>query len=580
MIHALIMAATLIAPASAPQPLRLDQAEALSLVGTWEGFLKPTPLVEFRLIFRVESKDGVIRATAETPDLEPNPLVEFDSTSLHDGVAVFVCKAIDREFRGKYDPKAHRIVGDWKKGATKTPLTIDKLDGPAVPSEVWEGKIELPGGVGLAVNFHLGKLRDGTPRGTMDSPSQGAIGLKLDTVARDKETLNLAVKSIGGDFSGKFDSDGTSAVGKWTQGGMAMPLTLKKVDKLTEAKRTQMPKPPFPYSTEEVAYDSKAPGVRIAGTLTIPPGPGPFPAVLLITGSGAQDRDESLLGHKPFLVLADALTRRGVLVLRVDDRGTGKSTGNFGSSTTFDFADDAQAGFHYLKGRKQVAPGKVGLVGHSEGGLIAPIVAARTPEVSFIVLLAGPGLPGGDILLAQQALILKASGVPEDKIKESTAIPTRMIAIIKETPDPKAAETKLKAANDEAMTKLPEAERKAMAESDPNGTALARLTTPWFRTFLDHDPRPTLGKVRCPVLALNGELDLQVPCKDNIEAIRQAITSGGNARLTARALPGLNHLFQTCKTGAPSEYAEIEETFTPEALKIIGDWIIDQAGQR
>ncbi len=579
-MHAMILAWALIASTSAPSSAQADQAETPSLVGTWEGFLKPTPLLEFRLIFRVESKDGLIRAAAETPDLKPNPLVEFDSVSLDDGVAVFVCKAIGREFRGKYDPKARRIVGDWKKGATTTPLTIDKLDGPAVPSEVWEGKIELPGGVGLSVNFHLGKLRDGTPRGTMDSPSQGAIGLKLDTIARDKETLNLAVKAIGGDFSGKFDPDGTTVVGKWSQGGMAMPLTLKKVDKLTEAKRTQVPKPPFPYSTEEVAYDSKAPGVRIAGTLTIPPGPGPFPGVLLITGSGPQDRDESLLGHKPFLVLADALTRRGAAVLRVDDRGTARSTGDFASGTTFDFADDAQAGFNYLKGRKEIAPGKVGLVGHSEGGLIAPIVAARTPEVGFIVLLAGPGLPGGDILLAQQELILKASGVPEDKIKESTAILTRMIAILKDTPDPKAAEAKLKAANVEAMARLPEAERKAMAESDPNGTAIARLTTPWFRTFITYDPRPTLGKVRCPVLALNGELDLQVPCKDNLEAIRQAIISGGNARLTARALPKLNHLFQYCKTGAPSEYAEIEETFTPEALKIIGDWVIDQAGQR
>jgi len=341
-----------------------------------------------------------------------------------------------------------------------------------------------------------------------------------------------------------------------------------------------VPKPPFPYREEEVAYDSKTPGVRIAGTLTLPPGPGPFPAVLLITGSGAQDRDESLLGHKPFLVLADDLTRRGIAVLRVDDRGTAKSTGNFAAATTFDFADDAQAGYEYLRTRKEIAPAKIGLVGHSEGGLIAPIVAARTPEVAFIVLLAGPGLPGGDILAAQQALILRASGVSEAKIKEESAAITRMIAVVRETPDLKAAGAKIKAVRDEIAAALPEAERKALAESDPNGASLARLTTPWFRTFLLHDPRPTLAGVRCPVLAVNGELDLQVPCKDNLDAIAQALATGGNPRLTVRPMPGLNHLFQTCKTGAPSEYASIEETIAPAALKVIGDWIVEQAAAR
>lgn len=287
-----------------------------------------------------------------------------------------------------------------------------------------------------------------------------------------------------------------------------------------------------------------------------------------------------ILGHRPFLVLADSLTRRGIAVLRVDDRGTAKSTGNFATATSFDFADDAEAGFALLKGRKEILPGKIGLVGHSEGGLIAPIVAARTPEVGFIVLLAGPGQPGGEILVAQQGLILKASGVPEARVAEATAAMARMVAIIRENPDLKDAEAKLKAVHAEAVAALPEAERKAMAESDPNGAGLARLTTPWMRTFIVHDPRPTLAKVRCPVLAVNGELDLQVPCKDNLDAIAQALASAGNTELTARPMPGLNHLFQRCKTGAPSEYGQIEETITPDVLKLVGDWIADQAAGR
>jgi len=571
---AVLTAVALHNAALADEPSRLE--------GIWEGFLRPTSMIEVRLIFRVEATKEGLRGTALTPEFKSNTPVTLDTVSMEGEVAEFASKTKGWSFRGHLEPDARRIVGDWKQGPTSTPLALDKLDAPPAPSEVWEGNIELPGGAGLKLKvvFHLSRLAGGALRGTMDSPDQGSFGLRVNTVNREKGTLDLTVKAIGGTYSGQVDPDGASVVGQWKQGGMAMPLRLKKVDKATEVKRTQVPKPPFPYSVEEVAYDSKAPGVRIAGTLTVPPGPGPFPAVLLISGSGPQDRDESLLGHKPFLVLADDLTRRGIAVLRVDDRGTAHSTGNFALATSFDFADDAQAGFEYLKGRKEIAPSKVGLVGHSEGGLIAPMVAARTPEVGFIVLLAGPGLPGDEILLAQQALILKASGVPEPKVKAAAAGMARMIAVLKETPDPKAAEAKLKIVGAEVIATLPEAERKAMTESDPNGTAIARMTTPWFRTFILYDPRPTLARVRCPVLAVNGELDLQVPCQDNLRAISQALASGGNSRVTIRPLPGLNHLFQPSKTGAPSEYGGIEETFAPSALKGIADWIIEQTSPR
>ena len=413
----------------------------------------------------------------------------------------------------------------------------------------------------------------------MDSPDQGVFGLKIDSVTRGEKTLGLAIKAIGGEFAGKLDDAGDIA-GDWKQGGQAFPLTLKKGLSVPRPVRTQLVKPPFPYATEEVAYDAKAPGVRISGTLTTPTGPGPFPAVLLISGSGPQDRDETLLGHKPFLVLADDLTRRGVAVLRVDDRGTGRSTGDFNAATTFDFADDAEAGFAFLRSRKEVAPGQVGLIGHSEGGLIAPIVAARNPEVAFIVLLAGPGLPGGEILVAQQGLILKASGVPDEKVKEATATMGRLVAVVRETADLPAAEARLKALRSEANAALPEPERKALAESDPESSALARLATPWMRAFIRFDPRPTLAKVRCQVLALNGGLDLQVPCRPNLDAIAAALAAGGNSRGTTREFPRLNHLFQTAKTGTPAEYAGIEETFAPEALKAVGDWILDRAAGR
>jgi pimeloyl-ACP methyl ester carboxylesterase len=301
---------------------------------------------------------------------------------------------------------------------------------------------------------------------------------------------------------------------------------------------------------------------------------------LLITGSGPQDRDETLLAHKPFLVLADDLTRRGIAVLRVDDRGVGESTGKQASATSADFAEDVLGGVDFLKARKRIDPKRIGLIGHSEGGLIAPIVASRSSDVSFIVLMAGTGVPGDRILAAQLALILKASGVDEEKIRRASEAQARFVAIAKENDDPKVALEKLKAAGVDLTKSLPEAERKAMEETEQLGSQLGRLATPWFHYFLTYDPRPTLARVRCPVLAVNGEKDLQVPCRENLEAIEQAVRSGGNTNVTVKELTGLNHLFQACTTGAPSEYGAIEETLNPAALKAIGDWVTEQTRAR
>jgi fermentation-respiration switch protein FrsA (DUF1100 family) len=234
----------------------------------------------------------------------------------------------------------------------------------------------------------------------------------------------------------------------------------------------------------------------------------------------------------------------------------------------------------FLKARKRIDPKRIGLMGHSEGGLIAPIVATRSSDVAFIVLLAGTGVPGDEILKAQATLILKASGAAEATISRAAEAQARLVAIVKETEDLKVATEKLKTAHEEMVKALPEAERKAMAEADPNGSRVTMLASPWFRYFLTFDPRPTLAKVRCPVLAINGEKDLQVPCKENLEAIDKAIRSGGNTRVTVKELPGLNHLFQPCITGGPSEYGSIETTFDPAALKLVGEWILEQTREK
>ena len=347
----------------------------------------------------------------------------------------------------------------------------------------------------------------------MDSPDQGAFGFKADSAALDKESMKFTVKSIGGEFEGKIEPPATRPSASGSRGAL-VPADAQ------EGRRGHRG-PPAPGAEAAVPLRlgggrlrQPGRGVRIAGTLTVPEGDGPFPAALLITGSGPQDRDETLLGHKPFLVLADDLTRRGIAVLRVDDRGVGGSTGDHAKATTADFAEDVLGGVDFLKARRRIDPKRIGLIGHSEGGLIAPMVAARSADVAFIVLMAGPGLPGDEILEAQQALILKAIG--RRRGEDPPGRPRRRPGSWRSPrrpSDPKVAREKLQAAGAEMAAALPEAERKALAEADPNGSQVGRLATPWFRYFLTYDPRPTLARVRCPVLAINGEKDLQVPAR-------------------------------------------------------------------
>ena len=318
------------------------------------------------------------------------------------------------------------------------PKATTKLDTDAAAAEqAWEGKLSIGAGLSLRIVVHVGKTAEGKLTAKMDSPDQGAKGLKVDTITLDKTTLSFEMKALMGRYEGKLNADGTEAAGTWTQAGNSLPLTLKKTDKATELRRPQTPKAPFPYKAVEVSYPNKTGGVTLAGTLTEPEGPGPFPALILISGSGAQDRDETLFEHKPFLVLADALTRRGVAVLRVDDRGVGGSTGSLSASTSDDFAGDVLAGIAFLKTRSEINPKRVGLMGHSEGGIIAPMVAARSPDVAFIVLLAGTGLPGEEIIYLQGQAILKAMGADEKALKLQLDLQKRLFEVVKTEKDQK-----------------------------------------------------------------------------------------------------------------------------------------------
>ena len=446
----------------------------------------------------------------------------------------------------------------------------------------WTGTLNA-GGTALRLVFHFTPKPDGTLAATLDSLDQSAMGIVFSTARVSGSAVHLEAAAIGGSFDGTLDASRKALTGTWQQGGGSLPLTLTRSAQAIKPPpapvRPQEPKPPFPYLVQDVTFPGGAAGVTLAATLTLPPGAGPFPAVVLISGSGPNTRDEAIFGHNPFLLLADTLTRRGIAVLRYDKRGVGKSTGSYSLATTLDFAADASAAVSYLRASAKINPKKIGLLGHSEGGLIAPLVASQHPsEIAFIVLLAAPGMVGEKIMLAQSALIARADGATAAEIAQSDTLEKTVFAITTRETDPVKRELLVEAATLQAVAALSPAERVQLGDPTVYAKVQGRvMTSPWMRLFLTYDPKAALQKTSCPVLALGGSQDLQVPARENLAAIASALKTGGNKSVTIKELPGLNHLFQTCTTGSPSEYAKITQTMSPKALTLIGDWIVKQS---
>lgn len=466
------------------------------------------------------------------------------------------------------------------------PSVLQAQDLPLVPTEeagavgTWQGELQLPGGLSLAIVFNIELDEEGDLAATADSPDQGATGMPVADVTFTDGHLALQMPTVGASFQGELTRP-DRVEGTFRQGGAEMPLVLERVDEVRRRARPQDPEPPFPYRVEEVRYPNPEADIHLAGTLTVPDGEGPFPAVALITGSGAQNRDLELMGHRPFLVLADHLTRSGIAVLRSDDRGVGGSEGDFGRATSRDFAGDAAAAVSYLQERPEVSSAAVGLVGLSEGGLIAPMVATEWGGVAFVVLLAGPGMTGEEILYLQGDLIGRAMGMPEEHLAWNRGLQEELFRVVREAVDEETRKARLEGVLREWLGDLaPEARASlGIPEGGEEGWITGQLNMmggPWFRYFLIHDPAPVLRRVEVPVLALNGELDLQVPPRPNLTAIEAALQEGGNPDVTVRELPGLNHLFQTATTGAPAEYAQIEETMSPTAMEIVAEWILSR----
>ena len=442
----------------------------------------------------------------------------------------------------------------------------------AKPSEFvgyWEGTLVV-GAAKIPLGFGFVLPEAGPLAATISSPAQGALFVPCDSAAVKGRTITVEMKSSLATFAGTLSGDGKSLAGEWRQGFGKLPLTLNRTDKPAAPARPQSPKPPFLYNSAEVTFENAAAKVTLAGTLTTPK-TGPVRAAFIcVSGSGPQDRDETLFAHKPFAVIADALTRRGYAVLRYDDRGVGKSTGDHGAGTSVDFASDALAAVRFLAKQPGIDPKRVGILGHSEGGLIGPMVAAKHPEeVAFLVMLAGPSLSGAAVLRAQQIGAYEQGGVKPEVAAKVAPLADELVSALKPGLSRGEARKALKVAATAFADSLAGEERKALALTPAVIDAIAeRVSSPWMRYFVLHDPAPDLKATTCPVLALFGERDVQVEPKSHAAKLKE-LAPGAAVEIRA----GLNHLFQPCKTGAVAEYAAIETTFEPATLARIAAWL-------
>jgi uncharacterized protein len=554
-----------------PQP----QRSSSTLEGHWAGSLQAGEAVLHLVLHVSKAEDGSFKATIDSLDqgvygIEVTSLTQKDST-LHFNVG-----SVGASYEGKFAADHASIEGDWTQGSVSLPLVFHRQaagTGAKKPSNaiastegVWQGALE-GNGMRLRLQLHVSHDDQKQLVAALDSPDQGVSGLPAIHVIQKDAAFHFEIPVVSGVYDGTLNAEKTAITGSWTQNNVEQKLDFRRSDQLLELVRPQNPVKPYPYKEEEIAFPNGKAKISLAGTLTLPRAPGPFPAAVLLSDSGPHDRDETIVGHRPFLVLADHLTRKGIAVLRFDKRGIGKSTGDYANATTEDFAGDAEAALAYLKTRKEIDPKRTGLIGHGEGGMIAPLVAVHSSDVAWIVLLAGPGLNGEDTLLLQSELILKTAGVDDDQIAKTREFNKQTYALVRQEKDTATLQAKLSdlVENSGMSASLPPAALQSQVRL---------MVSPWFRFSLDYDPVPTLQKTMCPVLALNGEKDLQVAAKENLAKIQKALQDGGNKDFQTTELPGLNHLFQHSPTGSPTEYGSILETMAPEALNAVSDWVL------
>lgn len=436
----------------------------------------------------------------------------------------------------------------------------------------WNGLLEVQG-VKLRLVFHVMKTEDGLVS-TMDSPDQGAKGIPVTSTVFKDPILKLQISSARIEYIGEISGD--LITGTFKQGGQEFSLDLKKenLESKTLSVRPQEPTPPYGYYTENIKFENVESNLTLSGTLSLPAKKGKYPVAILISGSGPQNRDGEIMGHKPFLVISDYLTKNGIGVLRYDERGVGESEGNFISANSKDFGSDVSSAVDYLKTRKDIDSEKIGLIGHSEGGVVAPMVASKSNDIAYMILLAAPGVPGDQLMIKQQGMIAKVSGANEQEIEKSKRTNAKVFEIVlSSNGDMQVLRKDLEEYLEEVLKNDPKSKPEEMSVDQFVNFQVNQITTPWMLHFLKYDPSLALQSVKCPVLALNGDKDLQVSSKENLKAIKKALKKGKNRKVTAEELEGINHLFQECTTGLPIEYGEIEQTISPMVLEEMMSWL-------
>ena len=562
-------------PGSSFYLTRPAQEDPPGIVGRWRGDIA-IPGDGLEMVFVIGPAGDGWTGTVDTPAQGIFGLpITVEAGETQDTFVIEVPSTAG-SFEARLEDAGDKLVGTWKQRGSALDLRCARAAStPAIPKALrarlggtWEGILDA-GAVELRIVLNLSPGADGIG-GSMVSPDQAPDEIPITRVDHLEDgSLRVCVGSLFTTYTVELDEEAGALEGTFRQRRSSFPISLHKVDAPSTVSRPQEPKPPFPYRVEEVVYRNDAAGVTLAGTLTLPEDGGPFPAALLITGSGSQDRDETIFQHKPFLVIADHLTRSGIAVLRVDDRGVGGSTTGQDPTavTSEDYVGDVLAGVRFLAKRPEIDKFRIGLIGHSEGGIIAPLAATRSDAIAFVVLLAGTGIRGDRLLMLQNELISRAEGMEEGELESALALNRALFDLVLD----------LELSSDERVLEMREVMRHSPtlegASKEERDGVLAQVTTPWVQWFIRHDPTPALETVRCPVLALNGSLDIQVPAEVNLNAIEAALARGENSDYQVRAFEGLNHLFQQCETGEVKEYGEIEETFSPEVLRVLSDWL-------
>ncbi|HVH50318.1 MAG TPA: alpha/beta fold hydrolase, partial [Candidatus Bathyarchaeia archaeon] len=499
-----------------------------SLEGDWSGALQVGEAQLHLVLHLKKNAQGEWQVTLDSLDQAVYGM-EASNVKRGQDTLAFELPSVGAHFQGKILPDSKAIRGLWEQGGTGLPLLFEKraagaerFAGKAVSKAegTWQGAIETDN-MRMRLQLHITHDDKGKLLASVDSLDQEIQGIPASNVTERAGEVKFELSAFGAQYLGTLNATKNEIAGYWSQNGNDEKLDFRRSDQILELRRPQNPAKPYPYKEEEISFAAADGKATLAGTLTLPPGAGPFPAAILLGGSGPVDRDATVAGHKPFLVLADALTRKGVAILRYDKRGIAQSKGDYAQATMQDFTLDAQAALDYMKSRKEVDAKRLGVIGHSEGGILASLVATRSQDMHWLVLLATPATTGENMLLRQSELIARAGGLPEEQITHSLEFDRKAYAAVREEKNPAALEKRLDAL----------VQQSGLGEAMPPAAVRAQIrfmTSPWFRQFLDFDPEPALEKLQCPVLALSGDRDLQVDSTENVPLLRKASETSEN----------------------------------------------------